>query len=82
MASDAWLVGEAMTALRELESVVGLDGARRGLEPARPQPAGNPGVVEPNLDAIAFYQAVEQRVLPRFARVGVDVTTAWQGRWA
>jgi hypothetical protein len=39
-------------------------------------------VVEPNLDAIAFYSAIEQRVLPRFARAGVDVTAAWQRRWA
>lgn len=81
MASETWLVTEAMTALRELEAVVGLDGARRGLEPPRPQPSGNPGVVEPNLDAIAFYEAVEQRVLPRFAVAGIDLAPAWQRRW-
>lgn len=81
MASDAWLVREAIAALRELEGVVGLDGARRGLDPPRPQPTGNPGVVEPNLDAIAFYRAVEQRVLPRFARASLDVVGAWHRRW-
>lgn len=82
LATDAWLVREAMTALRELEVVVGMDGARRGLEPPRPQPTGNPGVVEPNLDALAFFRAVEQRVLPRFAHAGLDLAAAWQSRWA
>ena len=81
LASEPWLVTEAMIALRELEGVVGLDGARRGLDPPRAQPRGNPGVVEPNLDAIAFYTAVEGRVLSRFAAAGIDVAAAWQRRW-
>lgn len=75
-----WLVEELMTALAEMEVVIGLDGARKGLLPRRAQPSNNPGVVEPNIDAIAFYDAVTRRVLPRLETSGVSATARWNTR--
>lgn len=79
---DAWLTRELSRALVELESTVGLDGARRGLMPPRPQPRGNPGIIEPNLDAIAFYDAVAGRILPRVERCGLPIRAPWESRFA
>lgn len=74
---------ELRTALRELDRVVGLDAGRRGgLGPARPQPTPNPGVVEPAVDAAAFYTAVERVIVPRLERAGLPALAAWRERWA
>lgn len=78
---DSWLVVEIVRAMCELELVVGLDGERAGLAPRRPQPAHNPGIVEPNIDALAFYEAVERRILPRFTASGLLVERAWRSRF-
>lgn len=78
---DAWITRELMTALAELELSVGLDGARRGLLPPRPQPSNNPGVIEPNLDALAFYEAVTRRVLPRVEAYGLPIRALWDSRF-
>jgi hypothetical protein len=75
-----WLVEELMAALAEQETVIGLDGARKGLLPRRPQPPNNAGFVEPNVDAIAFYDAVTHRVLPRLETSGVSATARWNTR--
>lgn len=81
-AEPSWLVAEVLAALVDLERVLGLDGARRGLAPARPQPPNNPGVVEPNLDAHAFYDVVDRRVLPRLEASGLRIRAAWERRFA
>lgn len=80
--ADAWALDTLMSALLELELTVGLDGARKGLEPSRPQPAGNPGIVEPNLDAHAFYRAVVRHLLPRLEAAGLPVRERWEKRFA
>lgn len=80
-ACDAWMTSELMSALVELERTVGLDGARRGLRPPRPQPSENPGVIEPNLDALAFYDAVTRRILPQIERCGLPIRAAWEARF-
>lgn len=77
----AWICRELLSAMAELEDVVGLDGARRGLPPVRPQPKGNPGIVEPGLDARAFYDAVTRRILPRLDACRVDITHEWRHRF-
>lgn len=64
-----------------LDRLVGLDLERRGPLPAPGrQPRRNPGVVEPLVDARAFYRAIARRVLPRLERLGVPARVAWSGR--
>ena len=74
---------ELTTTFAHLDRVIGLDLERRGPlpEPAR-QPRRNPGVVEPLVDARAFYRAIESRVLPRLERLGVPAREAWRARRA
>ncbi len=82
-AASAVVSDELRATLRHLDEVVGLDFARRGGVPAlRPQPSGNPGVVEPAVDAVAFYEAIEQTILPRLEKLGVPARVAWDARWS
>ncbi len=60
---------------------VGLDSERRGMPEARPQPAGNPGIVEPAIDALAFYDAVLRTILPSFEAAGIPATEVWRRRF-
>ena len=73
---------ELAATFRHLDQVVGLDAERRGLAlEARAQPTQNAGVVEPALDALAFYDAVRNTIVPRLAKQGVDAGSAWARRW-
>lgn len=64
-----------------LDRTIGLDFERKGgPPPARPQPTGNPGVVEPAIDAIAFYRAIHGEVLPRLEALGLPAQRAWEAR--
>jgi hypothetical protein len=80
----AVLVAEELRGtFRHLDRVIGLDLERRGGPPApRSQPRGNPGVVEPAVDAIAFYEAIHGTILPRLAELGLPAREAWAGRWS
>ena len=69
-------------ALRLLDRTVGMDAERRGMLEARPQPACNPGVVEPAIDALAFYDAVERTIIPSFEKAGIDAAGAFRRRFA
>ena len=68
--------------LLALDLSVGLDAERRGMPEARPQPTDNPGIVEPAIDALAFYDAVERTILPSFERAGLPANDAWKRRFA
>jgi hypothetical protein len=68
---------------RELDRTVGLDAQRRGgLDPPRPQPTSNPGVVEPAIDARAFYNAVSATIVPGLEALGLAARAAWSARWS
>ena len=72
---------ELEAAFGYLDRVVGLDLERQGgPPPARPQPQGNPGVVEPAIDAIAFYGAIHGEVIPRLEALGLPAQRAWEAR--
>lgn len=72
------LLDELSSTLAELDRIVGLRLERRGpLPQASLQPRNNPGVVEPLIDAHAFYSAVHKRLLPRLESLGVHATAAW-----
>lgn len=74
----ALLEAELRGALGHLERTVGLGFARRGgPPPPRPQPEGNPGVVEPAMDAVAFYRAIEGEVVPRLEALGLPARRVW-----
>jgi hypothetical protein len=74
---------ELRTTLGQLDRVIGLDFERKGGLPAmRPQPEQNPGVVEPALDAIAFYRAMYEDIVPRLETVGLPARKAWEARTA
>ena len=51
-------------AISELTRTVARGVARDNLPCKRGQPTNNPGIVEPSLDAHAFYRALDTRVLP------------------
>jgi len=73
---------ELRSTLRHLDLAVGLDAHRRNLTlRARPQPTENPGVIEPALDALAFYRGMERTIVPRLERLGVAAISAWRDRW-
>lgn len=75
------VAAELRRTLGHLDRVVGLDLERRGgPPPPRPQPPDNPGVVEPVIDAIAFYSAIHAEVLPRLSALGVPAEEAWASR--
>ena len=59
---------------------VGQDLERRGMPEARPQPAGNPGVVEPTIDALAFYDALHRTIVPSFEAAGLAARHVWATR--
>ena len=69
------------TTLHHLEATIGMDAERRGMPVARSQPADNPGVVEPTIDALAFYDAVTRTILPSFEACGVAAARLWTDRW-
>ena len=75
------ITGELQTTLGHMDRVVGLDFERKGgPPPARPQPMQNPGVVEPAMDAIAFYRSIHEDVLPRLESLGLPAREAWKNR--
>jgi hypothetical protein len=80
-AVPAFVHRELRAVFRELDQTIGLNAERRGgLEPPRPQPPENPGVVEPAVDARAFYEAVHETILPRLERLGIAAAKAWAER--
>ncbi len=81
--ADELITGELQTTLGHMDRVVGLDFERKGgLPPARPQPTQNPGVVEPAVDAIAFYRSIHEDILPRLESLGLGGREAWKNRTA
>lgn len=81
--ADDDIDAELRSTFRHLDLAVGLDAHRRHLVlRARPQPTDNPGVVEPALDALAFYVGMERTILPRLERLEVRATAAWRERWS
>ncbi len=74
---------ELRLTFRELEHLVGMNAGRTGgPPPPRPQPASNPGVVEPAIDAWAFYDAAERTLIPRLEAHGLAAREAWAARIA
>lgn len=75
------VASELAATFGHLDHAVGLDLERRGPlpEPGK-QPRRNPGVVEPLVDALAFYRAIDTRVLPRLERLDVPAREAWSAR--
>jgi hypothetical protein len=67
----AYLRHEVTAAALELKRLVAHDVAPADLPPRRPQPRENPGVVEPALDAHAYYRALFRFVFPALASVGI-----------
>ncbi len=79
--ADELVADELMTTLGRMDQFVGLDFERKGgPPPARPQPKPNPGVVEPAVDAIAFYRSIHEDVLPRLESLGLPAREAWKNR--
>ena len=79
--ADELVESELRTTLGYMDRVVGLDFERKGgTPPARPQPPRNPGVIEPALDAIAFYRSIHEDVLPRLESLGIAAQKAWEKR--
>ena len=77
------LSAELAQTFRYLDEAVGLDAERTGLAlETRPQPTPNAGVVEPMIDALAFYDAVQGTIAPRLARLGVDASQPFAARWS
>lgn len=81
------VTAELRETLRHLDLVVGLDAQRRGLSlVARAQPSGNPGVIEPQLDALTLYRGMERTIAPRLDRalapLDVSASRAWLTRWS
>jgi hypothetical protein len=79
-AARAFATNVLRESLGALDRTVGQDAERRGMPEARPQPTSNPGVVEPAIDTLAFYDAVERTILPSFAAAGIDARVAWASR--
>lgn len=83
--TDVLFARELRATFLELESVVGMNAERKKIELVdRPQPPLNAGVVEPMVDAAAFYAAMARSVLPRLRRLGlrVDAEAIWANRSA
>lgn len=75
------LLEEMRSTLGQMDRVVGLNFEREGgLPPPRPQPKMNPGVVEPAVDAAAFYRSMHDDVLPRLESLGFSAQQAWKTR--
>lgn len=78
----AELDAELTATFRTLELTVGLDAERKKLElRARPQLPMNAGIVEPAIDALAFYECVARSILPRLEKIGIDARKIWARRW-
>lgn len=80
-AARSFALAIAKETFRAFDLTVGLDSERRGMPEARPQPTTNPGIVEPAIDALAFYDAVLRSILPAFASAGLDADEAWRNRF-
>jgi hypothetical protein len=64
-----------------MDRVVGLHFERQGgTPPPRPQPKQNPGIVEPAVDAAAFYRSIYDDVVPRLEALGLPAQDAWKNR--
>ena len=75
------LIEELQATLGQMDRVVGLNFERQGGLPApRAQPQMNPGVVEPAVDAAAFYRCIHKDVLPRLESMGFSAQQAWVNR--
>ena len=80
-AAHALVLDELRGTMGHLDRVIGLDLERQGpLPQARAQPQDNPGVVEPIVDAIAFYRALHDDVVPRLEALGLPAARAWKAR--
>jgi hypothetical protein len=73
---------ELAGSFRYLDRLVGMDAERSGIALVeRPQPRGNAGVIEPLLDAVAFYVSAREELVPRLGALGLPAETAWRERW-
>lgn len=80
-AANALVEAELSMVFRELDATIGLDAERKGMPEAGDLPAGNPGVVTPATDALAFYDAIEGRIVPRLEACGIPASRLWRMRW-
>ncbi len=79
--AQALFLDELRATFGEMDRVVGMNLERSGgVPPERPQPKPNPGVVEPAMDARAFYQSMHDDVLPRLEALGFPAQEAWKTR--
>lgn len=79
--ASAFIQDELRSTFGEMDRVVGLNLERSGgVPPERPQPTLNPGVVEPALDARAFYQSIHHDIVPRLEALGFPANEAWKTR--
>lgn len=79
--AEILITDELRATLGHMDRVVGLNLERKGgVPPMRPQPKPNPGVVEPAVDAAAFYRSIHEDVLPRLETLGVAARDAWKQR--
>ncbi len=77
----AFIHDELRSTFGEMDRVVGLNLERSGgVPPERPQPTPNPGVIEPALDARAFYQSIHDDIVPRLEVLGFPANEAWNTR--
>lgn len=75
------IMEELRATFGEMDRIVGLNMERNGGVPrARPQPTMNPGVVEPAVDAAAFYRCIHEDLLPRLEALGFSAREAWTTR--
>ncbi|MBC7018018.1 hypothetical protein, partial [Salmonella enterica] len=75
------VAAELPMVFRELDGTIGLDAERNGLPDPGVLPPGNPGVVTPATDALAFYDAIEGRIIPRLEACGIPASRSWRARW-
>lgn len=80
-AATSLVDAELSMVFRELDLAIGLDAERRGMPDPGVLPAGNPGVVTPAMDALAFYDAIEGRIVPRLEACGIAASRLWRARW-
>lgn len=79
--AHALFLDELRATFGEMDRVVGMNLERSGgVPPERPQPTSNPGIVEPAMDARAFYQSIHDDVVPRLEALGFPAHEAWKTR--
>ena len=79
--TDELVEQEMSLTFGHMDRVVGLNLERQGgVPPARPQPKQNPGIVEPAVDAAAFYRSVYDDIIPRLTALGLPAQAAWTNR--